>query len=251
MTVGSLFSGIDGFACGFEEAGFKILWQVEIDEWCRKQLTRLFPNTDKYGDIREVKSIWLQPVDVICGGFPCQDISAAKADAKGLAGTRSGLWWEMHRIIRDLQPRWVVIENVAEITNRGLDTVLSALAKLGYDAQWQNIPCYAVGGPHRRERIWIVAYPNGLRLEAPFFEKREFMEAYQNPWKGFNSLTNPRLDAYGYSWPNVPPGLLLDDGLSYEMDWVKAFGNAVVPVIPELIARRILQIEHQQTRIAA
>jgi len=96
---------------------------------------------------------------IITGGFPCQDISIA-GRGEGITGSRSGLWFEMWRIIRDLRPRFAIMENVGAITFRGLDVVLGSLAEIGYDAEWQDIRAEDVGAPHRRERIWIVAYPN-------------------------------------------------------------------------------------------
>jgi site-specific DNA-cytosine methylase len=106
-------------------------------------------------------------VDVLCGGFPCQDISLAGAGAGIDEGTRSGLWYEFARLIRDIRPRYVVVENVSALLARGLDIVLGDLAACGYDAEWDCIPASAVGAPHRRDRVWIVAYPqrDAVRVE--------------------------------------------------------------------------------------
>jgi DNA (cytosine-5)-methyltransferase 1 len=103
-------------------------------------------------------------VDVLAGGFPCQDLSYAGKGA-GIDGERSGLWGEYARLIRELRPRYVVVENVTALLARGMGRVLGDLAACGYDAEWDCIPAAAVGAPHRRDRVWIVAYPNGAGLE--------------------------------------------------------------------------------------
>ena len=137
-TVGSLFAGIGGFDLGFERAGFKTVWQVEIDSYCQKVLAKNFPEAERFGDIRECGSHNLKPVDVICGGYPCQDISVA-GQGKGLTGERSGLWGHYRRIIGEIRPRYVLVENSPALTSRGLGTVLGDLASLGYDAEWDCI----------------------------------------------------------------------------------------------------------------
>jgi DNA (cytosine-5)-methyltransferase 1 len=133
---------------------------VEIDDYASRVLAKHWPDVPRHDDVRTFPTAardWA--VDVICGGFPCQDISIAGKGA-GLAGERSGLWYEFARIIRQVGPRWVIVENVRALTSRGLGTVLQDLACLGFDAEWHCIPACAVGAPHRRERIWIVAFRN-------------------------------------------------------------------------------------------
>jgi DNA (cytosine-5)-methyltransferase 1 len=157
MTFGELFAGIGGFSLGLERAGMTCKWQVEIEPYARAVLKKHWPEVSKHDDVRTFPPAGDYAVDLICGGFPCQDISVAGKGA-GLAGARSGLWHEFARIIGELRPRYVVVENVAALATRGLDTVLGALSTLGYDAEWHVIPACAVGAPHRRERLWIVAY---------------------------------------------------------------------------------------------
>jgi DNA (cytosine-5)-methyltransferase 1 len=157
VTFGSLFSGIGGLDLGLERAGMECRWQVEIDPYCQRVLAKHWPNVERFSDVKEVGSHNLKPIDLICGGFPCQDISLAGKGA-GLEGERSGLWWEFHRIIMQLRPRYVIVENVGALVVRGLDVVLGSLAEGGYDASWDHIPAAAVGAPHRRDRIFIVAY---------------------------------------------------------------------------------------------
>lgn len=159
LTVGSLFSGIGGIDLGLERAGMKVRWQVEIDPWCQKVLAKHWPDVERFADVREVGAHSLAYVDVIAGGFPCQDLSYAGKGA-GITGARSGLWVEYARIIRELRPRYVFVENVPALLTRGMGVVLGDLAACGYNAEWDCIPAAAVGAPHRRDRVWIVAYPN-------------------------------------------------------------------------------------------
>jgi DNA (cytosine-5)-methyltransferase 1 len=157
MRVGSLFAGIGGFDLGLERAGMTIAWQSEIDPYASAVLRKHWPNVPNHGDIRNIRAGTVEPVDLLCGGFPCQDISNAGKRA-GIDGERSGLWSEYARVIGELRPRYVVVENVAALLGRGLDRVLGDLAALGFDAEWHCIPASAVGAPHRRDRIWIVAH---------------------------------------------------------------------------------------------
>jgi len=159
ITFGSLFAGIGGFDLGFERAGMVCKWQVEIDDYANRVLAKHWPNVHRERDIRECGSHNLKAVDVICGGFPCQDISYAGQGA-GLDGERSGLFFEAVRVVRELRPKIVVLENVAALLTRGLDRVLGTLAEIGYDAEWHCIPAAAVGAPHIRDRVFVLAYSN-------------------------------------------------------------------------------------------
>ena len=160
MNVGSLFSGIGGFDLGLERAGMRVVWQCEADEFCRRVLARHWPGVPCYPDVAELSGADVAPVDVLCGGFPCQDISLAGRGA-GIDGARSGLWGEYARLIRELRPRYVVVENVSALLARGFERVLGDLAACGYDAEWDCLPASAFGAPHRRDRVWLVAYPAG------------------------------------------------------------------------------------------
>ena len=164
MTFGSLFAGIGGLDLGLERAGMECLWQVEINDYATQVLERHWPGVRRHRDVRTFPPAGDWSVDLICGGFPCQDISLAGAGA-GIEGERSGLWSEFARIIGELRPRFVVLENVSAIRARGLGTVLGpGLAALGYDALWDCIPASAIGAPHRRDRWFCVAYANGAKL---------------------------------------------------------------------------------------
>jgi DNA (cytosine-5)-methyltransferase 1 len=163
LTVGSLFSGIGGFELGLERAGMRVLWQAETDPYASAVLAKHWPGVRNHGDVRNVRAGAVEPVDVICGGFPCQDISNAGKRA-GIDGERSGLWSEYARIVGELRPRYVIVENVAALLGRGIERVLGDLAALGFDAEWHCIPASAVGAPHRRDRVWIIAYARGRML---------------------------------------------------------------------------------------
>jgi DNA (cytosine-5)-methyltransferase 1 len=183
LTFGSLFAGIGGFDLGLERAGMRCEWQVEIDPYARAVLAKHWPDVRRHEDVRTFppqEGEW--GVDVICGGFPCQDISVAGKGA-GLAGARSGLWYEYARIIGELRPRYVIVENVAALLARGMGTVLGDLSTLGYDAEWHVIPASAVGAPHRRERVWIVAHAVSSRAGS---ESREVDQ--QRTWRPGSAL---------------------------------------------------------------
>jgi len=161
MKIGSVFAGIGGFDLAFQRAGCHVVWQIEIDRFCLSVLNERFPDIKRFKDIRGLKADDLDPVDLICGGFPCQDFSTAGRH-KGLAGSQSGLWWEFHRIVAGLRPAWVVVENVVGMlsSRRGWDmgAILRSLGDLGYwwayrvlDAQW-------FGLPQRRKRVFVVGH---------------------------------------------------------------------------------------------
>ena len=173
LNVLGLFSGIGGFELGFERAGFSIAAMCEIEPYCRAVLKKQWPSVPIYEDVCALTGERLcldgLVIDVITGGFPCQDISLAGKGA-GLGGARSGLWQEYRRVISEVRPRWVVIENVAALRSRGLDTVLREIAALGYDAEWHCIPASAVGAPHRRDRVWVIAYANSQRQHDGTFD---------------------------------------------------------------------------------
>jgi DNA (cytosine-5)-methyltransferase 1 len=159
-TVGSLFSGIEGLGLGLERAGFRVIWQAENDPFCSRVLARHWPDVPNLGDVTEIDWSTVERPDLVCGGFPCQDVSQAGAKL-GLVGERSGLWREFARALRCLRPRLALVENVGDLAVRGLPAVVGDLAALGYDAEWQSIPAAALGAPHLRERLFVVAYPDG------------------------------------------------------------------------------------------
>lgn len=161
IKIGSLFAGIGGFERGIEAAieGAETIWQVEREPFCQKVLRKHWPNSKIYNDVRDITRENVEPVDMLIGGFPCQDISLA-GKGEGLDGQKSGLWWEMHRIISELRPRVVVMENVSAITIRGGLDVVGSLASIGYDSEWRIIAARDFGAPHRRDRWFCVAWPS-------------------------------------------------------------------------------------------
>jgi DNA (cytosine-5)-methyltransferase 1 len=174
MKIGSLFSGIGGFDLGLERAGMDCAWQVEIEKNCLKLLADKFPNAKRYEDVRTVGRSNLEPVDLICGGFPCQDLSIA-GKREGLAGERSGLWFEFARIIEELNPRWVVIENVPGLlsSNKGRDfaIILSGLVERGYGVCWRVLDSQYFGVAQRRRRVFIVGSLGNGRAAEVLFER--------------------------------------------------------------------------------
>lgn len=254
LKVLDLFSGIGGFSLGLERTGgFDTVAFCEIEPFPRKVLAKHWPEVPCYEDVTKLTGDILAgdgiAVDVITGGFPCQDISTAGKQAGIKEGTRSGLWSEIVRLIGELSPRYVIVENVAALLSgpseqRGgwFGRILGDLAECGYDAEWENIPAAAVGAPHRRERVWIVAYPQREGPQRPINDNRVFsseMQAFPFPFNG--SIER---------WCEVAQrGLPLrsGDGVRPAMDRrrIKSLGNAVVPQIPELIGRAILDAERE------
>lgn len=160
LKVGSLFSGAGLCDLGLQWAGFRHQWFCEIDPFCRAVLARHWPDIPLYEDVKTLKGSELPSVDVLCGGFPCQDVSSGGLRAGIRQGTRSGLWLEYARLIGEIRPKYVIIENVRGLLSLGIDLVLGDLAAFGYDAEWEILPAAALGAPHHRERVFIVAYPH-------------------------------------------------------------------------------------------
>lgn len=173
MRVGSVFSGIGGFDLGFENAGMTCVWQCEIDKDASKVLKNHWPNVPNIGDVRYVTRNTVEPIDVLCGGFPCQDLSIA-GKREGLAGKRSGLWFEFERIIGELSPRTVIIENVPGLlsSHQGRDfaTILSGLVKFGYGVCWRVLDAQFFGVPQRRRRVFVVGSLGDGRAAEVLFE---------------------------------------------------------------------------------
>jgi DNA (cytosine-5)-methyltransferase 1 len=269
LRVLDLFSGIGGFSLGLERTGgFRTAAFCEIDPFCRRVLSKHWPEVPCYHDVRELTADRLSAdgigINVICGGFPCQDISSAGKGA-GLKGERSGLWSEIARLSSELRPRYVIVENVAALLFRGFDKVLGDLAALGYDAEWHCIPASAVGASHRRDRVWIVAYPNGereLQSQGSVGDVRGWSsdggEAVVHPngaglhdrrqagqqteqskivWGRALAESNRRSGPW---WAAEPDVGRVANGVPKRVDRLRALGNAVVPQIPEMIGRAIL-----------
>lgn len=226
-----LFSGIGGFSLGLERAGLRTVAFCEIEPYCRAVLRKHWPDVPIYEDVRELTAARLAAdgigVDVICGGFPCQDISEAGLRA-GIGGERSGLWAEYHRLIGELRPRFAAVENVSDLLIRGLERVLGDLAGIVYDAEWSVVSACSLGFPHPRERMFIVAYPSGeWREQRRRFQFDKVSEAARDICERFNQ----------------PEPVRVADGISHRMERTSALGNAIVPQIPELLGRAIAVAE--------
>lgn len=235
MNVLSLFSGIGGLELGLERAGMTVVGQVEINPFCRQILAKHWPDVPRHDDVRTTVQWWeSEPrpdVHLVCGGFPCPDISNAGKHA-GITGERSGLWKSMRDTIGRLRPRYVLVENVAALTVRGLDTVLADLARLGFDAEWSTVSACSVGAPHTRERMFVLAYPSGIGWEwrrgvGPGQALLELEGRGQEHRRVWSSESRPVGMAYG---------------IPRRVDRLTALGNAVVPAVSEVIGRRILEV---------
>ena len=274
-----LFSGIGGFALAaswvwgddLDLQGF-----CEIDSYCQKVLKKNFPDVPIYSDITELQPEWFDDIDLLTGGFPCQDISVA-GKGEGIEGERSGLWFEMLRLISGIRPRYALIENVPMLIHRGLGRVICDLAQIGYDAEWQIISAADVGAPHLRKRIWIVAYPkrNGgvqqkggdlrpSRRESirenidsvcsnipttsqavayptsvrPSRSGQSQHPGHQTP-SGKGETVNFIDECIGDIWSTEPDLGRVADGVPHRVDRLRGLGNAIVPQCAALIMERI------------
>lgn len=245
MRVLDLFAGIGGFTLGLERAGMETIAFCEIEEFPQKVLKKHWPKVPIYDDVRTLTAARLVSdgvglPDIITGGFPCQDLSTS-GSGKGLDGERSGLFYEIIRLISEIRPKFVIMENSPNLLsgNGGewARQVFGALAEVGYDAEWDIIPASYTGAPHRRERVWIVAYPFGER---------------QPQQRRLNYAITPKEDIYreasgivgSFQRGSVPYVCGRHDGFSDGPYRLKGLGNAVVPMIPEIIGRAIIRSEY-------
>lgn len=230
MTIGSLFSGIGGLELGLEWAGLgPTLWQVEKDEKLRNCLGAHWPKAERFGDIHFVGFGQLQTVDIICGGFPCQDISAA-GKRRGLSGHRSGLWREFLRVVKELRPTWVVVENVASNATAWVDHIRNALERIGYSSFPVPLAASDLGAWHQRRRIFIVAHSTSERLERRIPTKE--------------SRADQPESARHSGWSTEPGMGRVADGLPGRVDKLRALGNAVVPQCAEVIGWIIRELDN-------
>lgn len=234
ITHGSLFSGIGSFEEASEELGIKNIWCCEIDEWNLKLLKQNY-DSKQYKDIKEMFNP--EYVDIISGGFPCQDISTA-GSGQGIKGSRSGLWSEYGRIIREVRPKYVIIENSPALLIRGFEQVLCDLSKIGYMCEWDVLQANWFGADHRRKRLFAVAYPKRYGLQNILqLIKINFKSKKQ--WKS----STPKL-----SLPNEWDDRLFDnfairrgDGFPNRSHRIKALGNSIHVNISSSILRSILK----------
>jgi len=266
LRIIDTFSGIGGFSLAARWlGGFETVQFVEWETYCQRILAQHFPDTPIHGDI---STFYPEPgaADVVCGGFPCQDISTAGKQAGIKQGTRSGLFYELIRVVRLVQPRYVVLENVAAIVANGLDTVLGELAEAGFDAEWACIPASAVGACHQRDRWWLVAYTHNSRSQAARSQQPATgLEQHGELAANSNSQRQKEISCIAHAsdsglerqkytqwspaqqlcpdWGGYLSEPVLrrgDDGLSHRVDRLKALGNAVVPQVAMIPLQRVL-----------
>jgi DNA (cytosine-5)-methyltransferase 1 len=252
MNHGSLFTGIGGFDLAAQWMQWKNIFHCEFEEYKRKNLSKNFPNSLSYGDITKTNfNIHRGTIDILSGGFPCQDASLAKQDGKGqqgLQGKRTGLFYEFIRAIGEIKPKYIIAENVSNIlkTNRGTDfrTILSELSRLGYNAEWRICRASEVGAPHQRARLYLVAYSSSIRLQQSesFFS---YVAEEINTFSWLSYGTTIQISR-GATWENEPPILCVDDGLSFKLvgQQLHGYGNAIVPQIAFKIFKGIEKINN-------
>lgn len=260
MKFISLFAGIGGLDLGLERAGFECVAQVEINEFCQQVLSKHWANVPKFKDVRDVGKHNLPTAELICGGFPCQDVSLA-GERAGLEGKRSTLWSEFHRIVCEIRPRWVVIENVPGLLSSDngefFTKILRELSQSGYDVEWQVIPAAFFGAPHIRERVFIVGYPSGGEWEVPnipqvfrvenFGQRNKTKRGEGRNVPSVGRENNSGLEREWKDWSNQPTIKRVVDGLPFGMDRLGALGNAVVPQAAEFVGLCIRKAETRLT----
>tara|TARA_Y100000004_G_scaffold163679_1_gene193246 strand:+ start:573 stop:1448 length:876 start_codon:yes stop_codon:yes gene_type:complete len=285
LRYGSLFSGIGGIDLGMDMAGFECAWQVEIDDYCRQILDKHWPGVPKYKDIYEVKGAEIDPVDILCGGFPCQPVSVA--GKRGGVNDERWLWDEFYRLICEIRPRWVVAENVTGLfsanSGRAFAGVLRDLAEGGYNAVWDVYPAGGPGGvgaPHRRERVFLVAHtdsPQSIKDTRDVREEfkvskvnREDLSAVVSGGSGKDvadtntkrlqgmvkeSQTGARqIQQVGFcsrtsrwkGWDVEPNVGRVANGVPNRVDRLKTLGNAVVPQVAYKVARMIYEYTEKE-----
>jgi DNA (cytosine-5)-methyltransferase 1 len=240
VRVGSLFSGIGGLDLGLERAGMEIVWQVENNEFCQKVLKKHWPEVPCYGDIKEIDFTTLPPIDLICGGFPCQPVSSS--GRKLAQQDERWLWPRFFECICQIKPRWVLLENVTGLLYRGMGDVLRDLSSIGYDAEWEIISAYTFGAKHQRQRVFIIAYPESFRLVQDDVFSGKFIESDFWKYRQFDPCLCPEKD-----WL-VPYRIILRmaNGFPKEMDRFKCLGNAVVPQVAQWIGERITRAKGER-----
>jgi DNA (cytosine-5)-methyltransferase 1 len=237
-----LFSGIGGFALAARWAGIETVAFCEIDDFCRRVLQKNFAGIPIHKDIKTLNGEDYAGIDIITGGYPCQPFSSA-GKRKGEDDPRH-LWPEMRRIIEQSRPNWVICENVAGHITNGLDTVLDDMAKKGYETRQYVIPALAVGAPHRRDRVWIVAHSvsdGGVRILGERGQETGSDAKKRGQQDGELIQTDPPGAEGGWrnGWGSSPRICRVDDGIPDRVDRCKSLGNAIVPQIAYEIMRCI------------
>lgn len=238
MKVGSLFSGIGGLDLGLERAGMTIAWHSEIDPYACKVLKKHWPEVPNHGDIKNIDWRTVEPVDVICGGYPCQPFSTA-GKRRGTNDPRH-LWPWVRDAISALRPRYAILENVRGHLSLGGLTVVGELAEIGYDAEWRVVSAAGLGAPHRRDRLIIVAYPNSARREHGNQERGSQPTTCQRNALFKQVEPSGRADRASSNWLSEPSLGRVADGVPNRVDRLRGLGNAVVPQVAEYIGRLVM-----------
>lgn len=285
MEFGSLFAGIGGLDLGLERAGMTCKWQVENEPYAIRVLERHWPDVRRWDDVKtfppdgdgercndasQRQTEMAEPsgrnqsserwrVDLICGGFPCQDISYAGRGA-GLDGERSGLFFEAIRVVRQLRPRYVLLENVAALLTRGLDRVHGELATIGYCSESHCIPAAAVGAPHVRDRVFVFGWDtNAMRCSGNGWKERQIQDTNTDPNRTSKDVADTdsgrfagrvikntgrgeggRIECNDW-WATEPDICRVANGVPSRVDRLRGLGNSVVPQVAEWIGRKIME----------
>lgn len=268
MKVLDLFSGIGGFSLGLERAGMETVAFCEIDEDCQKVLRKHWPKVpilkkindhNCFGDARQ----WLygqdindshtkliaDEVDLICGGYPCTGHSVA-GKKKGFDNEGSGLWTEYHRLIKELKPKYCIIENSPNLRSTGMGQLLKDCHEIGYNAEWSIISAYSIGAPHQRERLYIVLWRDDIPYCDPFrWWATDLEKKKASSWWWAERLFK-RSPLFKQAAKIESRVLQFDDGVSKELlkseeTKIKQLGNSLLPQIPEMIGRALMEHERE------
>lgn len=253
MNELALFAGAGGGILGGKLLGWNTICAVEWEPYpasvlAQRQNEGFLPPFPIWDDIRTFDGRpWKGLIDVVSGGFPCQDISPANNNGKGIKGEKSGLWTEMLRVIREVDPEWVLVENSAHLRTKGLDVVLKGLAQAGYYATWGVLSAEALDANHERERMWIVAHAYDLweSVSTKHDETQGVQRASQilrkTSYPNSPQCEGGRLSSGGGQehphpwvgswWKDTSHLNGMDDGVAYRMDRLKAIGNGQVPIV--------------------
>jgi len=237
-----LFHGIGGFALGAYRANmkFKNHFCSDTNRYCQELYRKRFPGSIQLGDVSKINSKKLLKEYgsnwILTGGFPCQDISIM-GKGEGINGKRSGLWFEYWRLIRDLQPQFAILENVGELVRRGLREILGGLVEIGYNAEWQDIRARDVGAPHKRERIWIMAYPASIGLQGVRSTREQKFCQNAKKEKSRSCCDVPFKPLH--RWPTEPDMGRMAHGIPRRVDRIKGLGNSIVPDIAKILFETI------------
>lgn len=253
VKIGSLFAGIGGFELGLERSwgNAETIWQVEREEFCQKILQKHWPKSTIYNDVRDITKNNVEPVDVLIGGFPCQDVSLAGKQKGVNDGEKSSFWWEMWRIASEIRPRVIIMENVANIIRLGGVDVIGSLTQIGYDCEWTIISALQFGAPHLRERWFGVAYSNGHRSNQTQHRRSPRITRAQSKIYGRrSSIQNSNQTYWKQTTPPQSTICGVDDGIPNWMDRatrkehnqrLQTLGNAIVPQCSQWVGDQILK----------